>query len=141
MQLKGLMMEQADTWENDAEAEEGDCAGARHGAGNSEDVDPVARFVEFREARPDEPSDGALSLDQLRDVPITMRVEVGRTNVSADETLKLKEGSVIRLEKLAGEPLDLFLRDTQFARGEVAVVDGSFRLRITDIITDDAEPD
>jgi flagellar motor switch protein FliN/FliY len=135
------MMEQADTWENGAEAEEGDCAGARHESGNSEDVDPVARFVEFREARPGEPSDGALSLDQLRDVPITMRVEVGRTNVSADETLKLKEGSVIRLEKLAGEPLDLFLRDTQFARGEVAVVDGSFRLRITDIITDDAEPD
>ena len=95
-----------------------------------------ARFVQFREISPEKHPEGALSLEGLHDVPLTVRVEIGRTDLSADELVQLTEGEVIKLEKMAGEPIDLFLRDTHFARGEVTVVDGAFRFRVTDVITD-----
>lgn len=96
---------------------------------------PVARFVEFREAAPAENQDPALSVEQLHDVPLTVRVEIGRTDLTADALLAMEKGSVIKLNKMAGEPVDLYLRETRFARGEVTVVDGNFRLRVTDVVT------
>ena len=75
-----------------------------------------------------------LSLDLVLDISMPVSVELGRTMLTVQELLGLRAGSVIELEKMAGEPVDLYVRDVRFARGEVVVVDNNFGLRITEIV-------
>ncbi len=82
----------------------------------------------------DEPRGGGLSLDLVLDISMPVTVELGRTTITVRELLQLSTGSVIELSKQAGEPVDLYVRDVRFARGEVVVVDNNFGLRITEII-------
>jgi flagellar motor switch protein FliN len=72
-------------------------------------------------------------LRRLSEVPMELSVEIGRTHVTVGETLQLRAGSVITLDRLAGEPVDLLVNGTPIARGEVVVVDEQFGLRITQI--------
>ena len=66
---------------------------------------------------------------------LEVRVELGRTNMKIRDVLNLGSGSVVELDKLAGEPVDLLVNDVIFAKGEVVVIDENFGVRITDILS------
>jgi flagellar motor switch protein FliN len=74
------------------------------------------------------------SLEMLMDVPLKISVELGRTKMSLRQTLDLVQGSVIELDRLAGDPVDVFVNDRLLAKGEVVVVDDKFAVRITELI-------
>lgn len=74
-------------------------------------------------------------LDVLLDVPLDVTVELGRSRMSIQELLALSPGSVVELDKIAGEPLDIVVNDRLIARGEAVVINDKFGIRITDIIS------
>lgn len=74
-------------------------------------------------------------LDFLLDIPLEVSVELGRTTMIINELLQLGQGSVIELNKLAGEPLEILVNNRLIARGEAVVVNEKFGVRITDIIS------
>ena len=76
-------------------------------------------------------------LRRLSDVPVDLTVEIGRTRMTVGETLQLRPGSIVSLNRTAGEPVDLLVNGTRIARGEVVVVDEEFGLRITEVLHDD----
>lgn len=76
-----------------------------------------------------------LDLDFILDIPLQVRVEVGRTRMLIQELLQLGKGSVIELNKLLGEPFEVMVNDKLVARGEVVVVNDRFGIRLTDIIS------
>ena len=98
---------------------------------NAENLD----YVPF-EATTSEPAlaGGPVDLDRLRDVPVELAVEIGRTQMTIGETLSLGPGSIVTLNRLAGEPVDLLVNGTPIARGEVVVIDEEFGLRITEVV-------
>src|SRR5918912_1301457 len=73
-------------------------------------------------------------IELLLDVPLELSVELGRTRMSIQELLSLGPGSVIELDKVAGEPLDILVNNRLVARGEAVVVNDKFGIRITDIL-------
>ena len=73
-------------------------------------------------------------LERLRDVPVVLAVEIGRTSMTIGETLELGPGSVVTLNREAGEPVDLLVNGKPIARGEVVVINEEFGLRITEIV-------
>jgi flagellar motor switch protein FliN/FliY len=73
-------------------------------------------------------------LELLLDVPLDLSVELGRTRMSIQDLLNLSPGSVVELDKIAGEPLDILVNDRLIARGEAVVVNDKFGVRITDIV-------
>lgn len=75
------------------------------------------------------------NLELLKDIGLEVRVELGRSNMKIRDILKLGGGSVVELDKLAGEPVDLLVNDVIFAKGEVVVIDENFGVRITDILS------
>ncbi len=77
---------------------------------------------------------GAPSLDRLSAVPVELSCEIGRTNMTIGEALALAPGSIVGLNRLAGEPVDLLVNGKPIARGEVVVIDEEFGLRITEIV-------
>ncbi len=85
---------------------------------------------------PPTPQNGA-DLRRLSDVPMELSVEIGRTRMTVGETLQLRPGSIVTLERLAGEPVDLLVNGTPIARGEVVIVDEEFGLRVTEIVEGD----
>ncbi len=80
-------------------------------------------------------SAGPRKLDLLLDVPLDLSVELGRARMSIQDLLNLSPGSVIELDKVAGEPLDFMVNGRLVARGEAVVVNDKFGVRITDIIS------
>ena len=79
-------------------------------------------------------SDGA-DLGRVIDVPVELSVEIGRTTMTIGETLSLAPGSIVSLNRLAGEPVDLLVNGKVIAQGEVVVIDEEFGMRITDIVS------
>tara|TARA_Y100000385_G_C12642225_1_gene445883 strand:+ start:169 stop:558 length:390 start_codon:yes stop_codon:yes gene_type:complete len=75
------------------------------------------------------------NLDFILDIPLKVTVELGRTKVYVKEILQLGQGSVVELDKLAGEPLEILVNDKLIAKGEVVVVNEKFGIRLTDIIS------
>jgi flagellar motor switch protein FliN/FliY len=73
-------------------------------------------------------------LDLLRDVNLDVKIELGRTRMLVEDVLKLVEGSVVELDKLAGDPVDVFVNERLVARGEVLVLNENFCVRINEII-------
>ncbi|MFC6187741.1 flagellar motor switch protein FliN [Pseudoxanthomonas mexicana] len=76
-----------------------------------------------------------MSLDVILDVPVTLSLEVGRTRMPIRNLLQLNQGSVVELERGAGEPLDVFVNGTLIAHGEVVVVNDRFGVRLTDVVS------
>lgn len=76
----------------------------------------------------------AINTDSLQNIPVSISVEVGRTMIRIQDLLKLKQGSVLELERIAGEPLDLFVNNTVVAQGEVVLVNERYGVRLTHII-------
>lgn len=73
-------------------------------------------------------------LDVIMDIPVSLSLEVGKTSISIRKLLHLNQGSVIELDRLAGEPLDVLVNGTLIAHAEVVVVNDKFGLRLTDVI-------
>jgi flagellar motor switch protein FliN/FliY len=86
-------------------------------------------------------ADLAGDLERLHDVPVELAVEIGRTRMTIGETLALGPGSIITLNRLAGEPVDLLVNGKPIARGEVVVIDEEFGLRVTEVVTGRRQPE
>jgi flagellar motor switch protein FliN/FliY len=80
-------------------------------------------------------------LSRLSDIPMELSVEIGRTHMTVGETLDLRVGSVVALERLSGETADLLVNGTSIARGEVVVIDEQYGLRITEILDRQSAPE
>lgn len=76
-----------------------------------------------------------VNLDLVLDVPVTIAMEIGRTRIPIRNLLQLNQGSVVELDRLAGEPLDVLVNGTLIAHGEVVVVNEKFGIRLTDVIS------
>jgi flagellar motor switch protein FliN/FliY len=78
---------------------------------------------------------GERDLDFILDIPLELSVELGRTRMLVNDLLQLGQGAIVQLDKLAGEPLEIFINRKLVARGEVVVVNEKFGVRLTDIIS------
>lgn len=87
------------------------------------------------EAAPVQKKQLGRNLEFILDVALQVTVEVGRTRMTIQDLLRLGQGSVVELEKLAGEPLDIYINGKQVARGEAVIVNDKFGVRLTDIIS------
>lgn len=76
-----------------------------------------------------------VDLDVLLDIPVTLQLEIGRAKVSIRNLLSYTQGSVVEMDRLAGEPLDLLVNGTLIAHGEVVVINDKFGVRLTDVIS------
>jgi flagellar motor switch protein FliN len=104
----------------------------------SEPVDYVP--FETTVAAPAGAAASGADLERLYDVPVELAVEIGRTQMTIREALALGPGSLVTLNRLAGEPVDLLVNGKRIARGEVVVLDEEFGLRVTEVLTADDEP-
>jgi flagellar motor switch protein FliN/FliY len=75
------------------------------------------------------------NLEFLLDIPLQISVEVGRTRILIKELLEMQEGTVVELDKLAGEPLDVYVNSRLIARGEAVLVNEKFGIRLTDVVS------
>jgi flagellar motor switch protein FliN/FliY len=80
----------------------------------------------------------AATLDSIRDVELDLRIELGRTHMHLDEVLKLSKGSVVTLDKLAGDPVDIFVNGRLIARGEVLILNENFCVRVAELMAPEA---
>jgi flagellar motor switch protein FliN/FliY len=76
-----------------------------------------------------------VNLDAILDIPVHLSMEIGRTRISIRHLLQLNQGSIVELDRLAGEPLDVLVNGTLIAHGEVVVVNEKFGIRLTDVIS------
>jgi len=96
--------------------------------------------AEAEPAQLDELTDGGFgtpdeSMEVILDIPVTISMEIGRTSISIRNLLQLNQGSVVELDRLAGEPMDVLVNGTLIAHGEVVVVNEKFGIRLTDVIS------
>jgi flagellar motor switch protein FliN/FliY len=77
----------------------------------------------------------SLSLELILDIPLTLSVEIGRTEMPIQRLLQLTQGAVIELDKMVGEPMDVLVNGTLIAQGEVVVIDDQFGIRLTQIVS------
>jgi flagellar motor switch protein FliN/FliY len=110
---------------------------AGHAANTGNGAAPTAVHpIQFMPLTPELPStEQAHGIEMLMDVALEVSVELGRSHMSIGEILALRTGSVIELDKLAGEPVDVSVNGTLIARGEVVVVDEKFGVRITEVVS------
>ena len=109
-----------------AEAEKGASAGAN------------VQMAEFEDLATDNlpmNRDEDRNLDMILDIPVTIAMEIGRTKISIRNLLQLNQGSVVELDRLAGEPMDVLVNGTLVAHGEVVVVNEKFGIRLTDVVS------
>jgi len=96
-----------------------------------------AETVELEELEEDATISGEekRKLDSILDIPVTISMEVGRSHISIRNLLQLNQGSVVELDRVAGESLDVLVNGTLIAHGEVVVVNDKFGIRLTDVIS------
>ena len=95
----------------------------------------AADAAAFNEVTDDSIPGNDINLDVVLDIPVNISMEIGRTKISIRNLLQLNQGSVVELDRLAGEPMDVLVNGTLIARGEVVVVNEKFGIRLTDIIS------
>jgi flagellar motor switch protein FliN/FliY len=98
---------------------------------------PTVRPFELHELAGSPPSQEKASLNLLRDVELDLRIELGRSRMAIEELIKLRKGSVVPLDKLAGDPVDVFVNGRLVARGEVLVFNDNFCVRVAELVTGD----
>ncbi len=91
--------------------------------------------AEFQNLNDESSTPVDVNLDVILDVPVALSMEIGRTQVSIRNLLQLNQGSVVELDRLAGEPMDVLVNGTLIAHGEVVVVNEKFGIRLTDVIS------
>lgn len=106
---------------------------ARETESNNADEIDAASFSALEKSRGN--SSEKVDLDVLLDIPVTLSLEIGRAKVSIRNLLSYTQGSVIEMDRLAGEPLDLLVNGTLIAHGEVVVINDKFGVRLTDVIS------
>lgn len=84
-------------------------------------------------------STGDKGIDLLNDVALNLKIELGRASMCIEDVLKLGEGSIVELDKLAGDPVDVFVNDRLVARGEVLVLNDNFCVRVSEIVSNEEE--
>ena len=103
---------------------------------NADKQSEGVRTAELEELNAESLDDGdKRKLDAILDIPVTISMEVGRSQISIRNLLQLNQGSVVELERVAGEPLDVLVNGTLIAHGEVVVVNDKFGIRLTDVIS------
>lgn len=100
---------------------------------------PVAKSPEpkpfpLRDLAPAEPDETRHPMDLIGEVELDLRIELGRTQMRLEEVLQLRSGSVVALDKLAGDPVDIFVNGRLIARGEVLVMNDNFCIRVTELV-------
>jgi flagellar motor switch protein FliN/FliY len=103
------------------------------GVAVSSPTPPVASFRALEAQPPGLASE--MNLDVILDVPVSLSLEVGRARIPIRNLLQLNQGSVVELERQAGEPLDVYVNGTLIAHGEVVVVNDRYGLRLTDVVS------
>ena len=96
---------------------------------------PGARGFNLEEFRGAAPNQEVTTIQLLRDVELDLKIELGRTQMYLEEVLKLRKGSVVPLDKLAGDPVDIYVNGRLIARGEVLVMNDNFCVRVAELIT------
>lgn len=126
--IENQELDAADDWAA-AMAEQADAEGAA-------DADDLAS-AEFDnlEDTSGGPAGVEANMDVILDIPVTISMEIGRTSISIRNLLQLNQGSVVELDRLAGEPMDVLVNGTLVAHGEVVVVNEKFGIRLTDVIS------
>ena len=120
--------------QSDAESAADDPWGAAlNEQADSESINAAPDLDALSESRGD--SKDKVDLDVLLDIPVTLQLEIGRTKVSIRNLLSYTQGSVVEMDRLAGEPLDLLVNGTLIAHGEVVVINDKFGVRLTDVIS------
>ncbi|XAW89071.1 flagellar motor switch protein FliN [Vibrio sp. CDRSL-10 TSBA] len=101
------------------------------------DVDEIlaAPLDELKDSSQPISDDERRKLDTIMDIPVTISMEVGRSKISIRNLLQLNQGSVVELDRIAGESLDVMVNGTLIAHGEVVVVNDKFGIRLTDVIS------
>ncbi len=104
------------------------------------DADPLEGLAPFNleEFGGAPPSADVATLELIRDVELDLKIELGRTQMHLEDVLKLHKGSVVPLDKLAGDPVDIFVNGRLIARGEVLVLNDNFCVRVAELITAEA---
>lgn len=129
------------TSEEQALADEWAAALAEAGDSSQDDIDAMLAQAAEPEPAPVPESSGEKvsldgpNLDVILDIPVTISMEVGSTDITIRNLLQLNQGSVVELDRLAGEPLDVLVNGTLIAHGEVVVVNEKFGIRLTDVIS------
>lgn len=95
---------------------------------------PGVKPFKFEELTPSPAAQDATTLELLRDVELDLKIELGRTHMYLEEVLKLRKGSVVALDKLAGDPVDIFVNGRLIARGEVLVLNDNFCVRVAELV-------
>ncbi len=104
---------------------------------NEQAVSEAAAPADFQKLQPDAGAMNAMeeNIEMILDIPVTVSVEIGRSKINIRNLLKLNQGSVVELDRLAGEPMDVIVNGTLIAHGEVVVVNEKFGVRLTDVIS------
>lgn len=97
--------------------------------------EPENQGTEISEDGPMEEEPERADLDIILDIPLELSVELGKTKMLVNDLLQLGQGSIVGLNKLAGEPLEIYINQKLIARGEVVVVNEKFGVRLTDIVS------
>jgi flagellar motor switch protein FliN/FliY len=133
--------EQAGTEQAEAGQQAADEVGNSEEAGKPEDAYEKAAFGKLENVAASEGGGAGLdlsgegTLDVILDIPVTVSMEIGRTRLPIRNLLRLNQGSVVELDRLAGEPLDVLVNGTLIAHGEVVVVNEKYGIRLTDVIS------
>ena len=107
---------------------------------NQDDNDPSTQVDDTTTEQSNPPKDvsqnesGKINSDVLQNIPVTISVEVGRTTLKIRDLMRLTQGSVVELDRIAGEPLDLLVNDTLVAQGEIVLVNERYGVRLTSVI-------
>jgi len=103
-------------------------------AAESSDDFQAAAFQEVEESSAGQVTESSPSLDVIMDLPVTLSLEVGRTKMSVGGLLRLRQGSVVELDRAAGEPLDVLVNGQLIAYGEIVVINDKFGIRLIDVV-------
>ncbi|MCP4979175.1 MAG: flagellar motor switch protein FliN [Gammaproteobacteria bacterium] len=136
-----MSTETEEAMDQDAMAAEWETAMEEQGEAESDDSSDADADAEFQQVEAKQlnetsiPGSGDVKLDVILDIPITIAMEIGRTQLSIRNLLQLNQGSIVELDRLAGEPMDVLVNGTLVAHGEVVVVNEKFGIRLTDVVS------
>jgi flagellar motor switch protein FliN/FliY len=134
------MSEQEQVGENSAPVEDDWAAAMQEqrdteGPATDSAADKTLASADFQELKAEAGNGSEINIEAILDVPVTISMEIGRTQLTIRNLLQLTQGSVIELDRLAGEPMDVLVNGTLIAQGEVVVVNEKFGIRLTDVIS------
>lgn len=128
----------SDQIDQDAMSEDWAAALAEQDAADQVEATPgpvPAPLTELEAEADSHSADEDANIEGILDIPVTLSVEIGRTRINIRNLLQLNQGSVVELDRLAGEPLDVLVNGTLIAHGEVVIVNERFGIRLTDVVS------